>query len=133
MHRHLSLGHRDYQTADSVSHVVLRRNFEENIGFIVCRHSVGGIATGHGLGRTGDRTPVRTRFSAPIQTVPGALPASCTMGAGSLSRGYSSRGLAVFTHPNRSLKLTLRRLMSYIYGAPILDVSRPHTTTQHSR
>ena len=27
--------------------------------------------------------------------------------------------------------LTLRRLMSYIYGAPILDVSRSHTTTQH--
>jgi len=31
------------------------------------------------------------------------------------------------------LNLTLRRLMSYIYGAPILDVSRSHTTTQHSR
>jgi len=31
------------------------------------------------------------------------------------------------------LPLTLRRLMSYIYGAPILDVSRSHTTTQHSR
>ena len=29
--------------------------------------------------------------------------------------------------------LKLRRLMSYIYGAPILDVSRSHTTTQHSR
>ena len=29
--------------------------------------------------------------------------------------------------------LTLRRLMSYVYGAPILDVSRSHTTTQHSR
>jgi len=29
--------------------------------------------------------------------------------------------------------LTLRRLMSYIYGAPILHVSRSHTTTQHSR
>ena len=29
--------------------------------------------------------------------------------------------------------LTLKRLMSYIYGAPILDVSRSHTTTQHSR
>ena len=29
--------------------------------------------------------------------------------------------------------LTLRRLMSYKYGAPILDVSRSHTTTQHSR
>jgi len=29
--------------------------------------------------------------------------------------------------------LTFRRLMSYIYRAPILDVSRSHTTTQHSR
>jgi len=29
--------------------------------------------------------------------------------------------------------LTLKLLMSYIYGAPILDVSRSHTTTQHSR
>jgi len=33
----------------------------------------------------------------------------------------------------QSCILTLRRLMSYIYGAPILDVSRSHTTTQHSR
>jgi len=35
----------------------------------------------------------------------------------------------------RSHSLTLRWLMSYIYiyGAPILDVSRSHTTTQHSR
>jgi len=30
-------------------------------------------------------------------------------------------------------ELTLRRLMSCLYGAPILDVSRSHTTTQHSR
>ena len=30
-------------------------------------------------------------------------------------------------------KLTLRLLMSYIYGAPILDVFRSHITTQHSR
>jgi len=34
---------------------------------------------------------------------------------------------------NMAKTLTLRRLMSYIYGAPILDVSRSHTTTQHSR
>jgi len=34
---------------------------------------------------------------------------------------------------NNISTLTLRRLMSYIYGAPILDVSRSHTTTQHSR
>ena len=29
--------------------------------------------------------------------------------------------------------LTFRLLKSYIYGAPILDVSRSHTTMQHSR
>ena len=29
--------------------------------------------------------------------------------------------------------LTFRRLMSYIYGAPILDVSRSHTTAHHSQ
>ena len=29
--------------------------------------------------------------------------------------------------------LTFKLLMSYIYGAPILDVSRSNTTTQHSR
>ena len=29
--------------------------------------------------------------------------------------------------------LTFRLLMSYTYEAPILDVSRSHTTTQHSR
>ena len=40
----------------------------------------------------------------------------------------------VFSRPfSVQTALTLRRLMSYIYGAPILDVSRSHTTTQHSR
>ena len=33
----------------------------------------------------------------------------------------------------RVKSLTLRLLMSYIYGAPILDVCRSHTTTHHSR
>jgi transposase len=33
----------------------------------------------------------------------------------------------------RVKSLTLRLLMSYIYGEPILDISRSHTTTQHSR
>jgi len=33
----------------------------------------------------------------------------------------------------RVKSLTFRLLMSYIYAAPILDVSRSHTTTQHSR
>ena len=42
-----------------------------------------------------------------------------------------------FLHVSRIMvkSLTLRLLMSYIYiyGASILDVSRSHTTTQHSR
>ena len=40
-----------------------------------------------------------------------------------------------FLHVSRIMvkSLTLRLLMSYIYGAHILDVSRSHTTTQHSR
>jgi len=33
----------------------------------------------------------------------------------------------------RVKSLTIKLLMLYIYGAPILDVSRSHTTTQHSR
>jgi len=33
----------------------------------------------------------------------------------------------------RVKSLTLRLLMSYIYGVPILDVSSSYTTTQHSR
>jgi len=36
-------------------------------------------------------------------------------------------------HLTSKLGSTLRLLMSYIYGAPIFDVSRSHTTTQHSR
>ena len=56
-----------------------------------------------------------------------------------------SLGARHFLHVSkvRVKSLTLRLLMSYIYiyiyiyihthGAPILDVSRSHTTTQHSR
>jgi len=42
-----------------------------------------------------------------------------------------------FLHVSRirvkSLTLRLLMLYIYIYGAPILDVSRSHATTQHSR
>ena len=37
-------------------------------------------------GRSGDRIPVGARFSAPVQTGPGAHPASYTMGTGSFPR-----------------------------------------------
>jgi len=44
-------------------------------------------------------------------------------------------GAHLFLHVSRIRvkSLTFRLLMSYIYGAPILDVSRSHTTTHHSR
>ena len=41
-----------------------------------------GIATALRNVRSGDRIPVEERFSAPVQTGPGAQPASYTMGAG---------------------------------------------------
>jgi len=37
-------------------------------------------------GRSGDRIPVGTRFSAPVQTGPGAHSASCTVGTGGKER-----------------------------------------------
>jgi len=44
-------------------------------------------------------------------------------------------GARHFLHVSRIRvkSLTLRLLMSYTYGAPILDVSRLHTTTHHGR
>ena len=45
--------------------------------------SVVGIATGYGLDGTGIESRWGARFSAPVQTGPGAHPASCTIGTGS--------------------------------------------------
>jgi hypothetical protein len=49
-------------------------------------------------GRSGDRIPVGTRFSALVQTGPGAQPAFYTMGIGSLSPGERRPGRGV-DHP----------------------------------
>ena len=50
-------------------------------------------------GRSGDRSPVGARFSAPVQTGPGAHPASCTMGTGSFPGVNSGRGVTLTPHP----------------------------------
>jgi len=42
---------------------------------------------------------VGARFSATVQTGPGAHPASCTMGAGSFPEVNSGRGVMVTPHP----------------------------------
>jgi hypothetical protein len=51
---------------------------------LICRgrDSVVGIPTRYGLEGPGIESPWGARFSAPIQTGPGAHPASCTMGTG---------------------------------------------------
>jgi hypothetical protein len=51
-------------------------------------------------GRCGDQIPVGARFSAPVQTGPGAQPVPYAMGYGSLSREWSGRSVALTTHPH---------------------------------
>jgi hypothetical protein len=59
-----------------------------------------GIATGYGFGRSGDQIPVGgARFSAPVQTDPGAHTASCTMGIRSFPGIKSGRSVTLTPHP----------------------------------
>jgi hypothetical protein len=50
-----------------------------------------GITTGYGLDGPGIESRWGTRFSAPVQTIPGAHPASCTMDTGFFSEGKSGQ------------------------------------------
>jgi len=59
---------------------------------IVGRDSSVGIATGYGLEGPGIESRCGARFSAPVQTGPGAHPASCTMDTGSFSGGKERPG-----------------------------------------
>ena len=59
-----------------------------------------GIATGYGLDGPGIESQWGgARFSAPVQTGPGAHPASCTMGTGIFLGVKSGRGVKLTTHP----------------------------------
>ena len=72
-----------------------------------CRHyidggpgSVVGIATGYGLDGPGIESRLGgARFSAPVQTGPGAQPASCTMNTGSFPGVKSGWGVTLTPHP----------------------------------
>ena len=61
--------------------------------------SVVGIATGYGLYGPGIESGWGAIFSAPVQTGPGAHPASCTMGTGSFPGVNNGRGLTLTPHP----------------------------------
>ena len=61
--------------------------------------SVVGIATGYGLGGPGIESRWGARLSVPVQTGPGAHPASCTMGTGSFPGVKSGRGVTLTPNP----------------------------------
>jgi hypothetical protein len=63
------------------------------------RGSVVDIATGYGLDGPGIESRWEARFSAPVQTGPGARPASCAMGTGSFLGVKSGRGATLTPHP----------------------------------
>ena len=58
-----------------------------------------GIATGYGLDGAGIESRWGARFSAPVQTGPGAHPASCTMVTGSFPGVKSGRGVTLTPNP----------------------------------
>jgi hypothetical protein len=60
--------------------------------------SVVDIATGYGLDGP-NRIQVRARFSAPVQTGPGAHTASCTLGTGPFPGAKSGLGVTLNPHP----------------------------------
>ena len=61
--------------------------------------SVVGIATGYGLGGPGIESRWVARYSSPVQTGPGAHPASCTLGTVSFPGVKSGRGVTLTHHP----------------------------------
>jgi len=61
--------------------------------------SVVGIVTGYELEGPGIESRWGARFSTPVQTSPGAHPASCTMGTGSIPEVKSGWGMMLTPHP----------------------------------
>ena len=58
-----------------------------------------GIATDYGMDGPGIESPWGATFSAPVQTGPGAHPASYTMYTGSIPGLKSGRGVTLTPHP----------------------------------
>ena len=80
------------------------------------RDSSVGIATGYGLDGLGIESRWGARFSAPVQTGPGAHPASYTMGTGSCPGVKSGRGVALTTPFSAEVK---ERIGLYLYSPSV--------------
>jgi len=83
--------------------LVKRVKFPKNVG-IVCSRKFG-IVTCYRLDSPGIESRLGARFHAPIQTSPGAHPAYCAMGTGSISWGKHGQSMALTTHPHLALWL----------------------------
>ena len=84
-------------------HVKVRKNSvnTDRVG----RDSSVCIATRYGLDGPGIEYRLEARFSTPVQTGPGAHPASRTMRAGSFPGVKRGRGVALTTHPHLAPRL----------------------------
>jgi len=77
--------------------------------------SIVGIATGYGLDGPGIESRWGARFSAPVQTSPGAHPSSCTMGTGSFPGGKEQPGRDTDPSPPSSA-IGHERVELYLYS-----------------
>jgi hypothetical protein len=85
-------------------------------GFLSCwPGSSVSIVTGYGLYGPGIESRWGARLSAPVQTGPGAHPASCTMGTGSFPGVESGRGVTLTLHP-LLLPRSKNRVELYLYS-----------------
>jgi len=73
-------------------------NIKTDLKYVGGPGSVVGIATGYGLDCLGFEFLLGARFSAPVQTGPGAPPASCTMSTGTFPAVKSGRGVTLIPH-----------------------------------
>jgi hypothetical protein len=80
------------------------------------RDSAVGIPTELWVGGSGDRIPVEATYSAPVQSGPGAHPASCTMGIRSFP-GVKRSGRGV-DHPRLSSAEVKERVELYFSSGP---------------
>ena len=94
------------------------------LGSVVC------IATGYGLDGPGIESRWRERFSAPVQTGPGAHPAFCTMGTGSFPVVKSDRGVTLTLHP---FLMPRSRKSRAILLLPLWAVRRVQTLSARTR